>query len=66
MSNEELKQLETLLEKLHTVIGRYCVIPCYLQDGFCVGLYNNEGGNVAQIIGPTLEDVLNKIITNKK
>lgn len=66
MSNEELKQLETLLEKLHTVIGRYCVIPCYLQDGFCVGLYNSEGVFKSHAVGPTLEDVLNKILTNQK
>ncbi len=66
MSNEELKQLETLLEKLHTVIGRYCVIPCYLQGGFCVGTYNSEGDINRQTVGPTLEDVLNKILNNQK
>lgn len=64
MGKEEIKQLETLLEKLHSEIGQFCVIPGYLHDGFYLATYNNDGTLKHKTQGATLEDAINEI--NKK
>lgn len=45
MSNEEYKQLEILLGKLTEELGsKYCIIPNYIHDGYCISIYSSNCG----------------------
>ena len=44
MSQEEIKQLEVLLVKFESHLGhRYCIAYPVIQDGFHIGIYDNNG-----------------------
>ena len=48
MTPEDYKQLESLLGKLNLEIGydkRLCIIPNYVHDGYCMGIYNSSTGH---------------------
>lgn len=65
MTQEEYKQLESLLNKLNIEIGvdkRLCIIPNYVHDGYCLGVYNSSTGHLKdEYVGATIESIVNKI-----
>jgi hypothetical protein len=67
MTQEEYKELESLLNKLNIEIGydkRICIIPNYVHDGYCLGVYNSSTGHLQdEYVGATIESIVNKIIS---
>lgn len=65
MTQEEYKQLESLLNKLNTEIGidkRLCIIPNYVHDGYCMGIYNSSTGHFEdEYHGAIIESIVRKI-----
>ena len=65
MTLEEYRQLESLLNKLNTEIGvdkRLCIIPNYVHDGYCMGIYNSSTGHFEdEYVGATIESIVRKI-----
>ena len=65
MTPEDYKQLESLLNKLNTEIGvdkRLCIIPNYVHDGYCLGIYNSSTGKFQdEYVGTTIESLVRKI-----
>ena len=63
MTEKQTKQLEELLIKLSAKLNnhRVCIITGYIQDGYLIGLYDNNGAIKKQKSGPTIWDIINKI-----
>jgi hypothetical protein len=60
-SNDYLK-LEELLGKLRTEVGKkYCIIPDYVQDGFCIATYDSQGDIIDHYSSYDIETVVEKI-----
>jgi hypothetical protein len=60
---EEYKQLEKLLGKLTTQFDdkNICIIPNFVHDGYCVGVYNKNTGKLEdEYIGATIESCVRK------
>lgn len=52
MTDLEYNHLELLLDKLVGEVGtKVCLIPEYLQDGFYIGSYNKETGELQSEAG---------------
>jgi hypothetical protein len=63
MEKENYKELEVLLSKLNTEIGndkRIMIIPNYIHDGYCIGVYENNQ-LIEQYVGATIESLVKKI-----
>lgn len=63
MTQEDYEQLELLLGKLNTEIGdhkRFLIIPNYIHDGYCIGIYENNALN-DQYIGHNIHSLVRKI-----
>lgn len=65
MTTEDYKQLESLLSKLNIEIGadkRLCILPNYVHDGYCMGVYNYSTGHLEdEYVGATIESIVRKI-----
>ena len=64
MTPEDYKQLEFLLSTLNIEIGfdkKLVIIPNYVHDGYCLGVYNSEGHLTDEYIGATIESLVRKI-----
>ena len=58
MTPEDYKQLEHLLNKLNNEIGatnRIVIIPNYVHDGYCMGVYNSQGHLTDEYVCATIE-----------
>jgi len=62
MTNEQFKQLESLLGELgeHMNHHLYCLIPCCIGDGVHIGLYDVNGQPFIKELSFSLEDCANK------
>ena len=63
MTPEEYKQLEHLLNKLNNEIGatnRIVIIPNYVHDGYCMGVYNSVGHLTDEYVCATIESCVRK------
>lgn len=64
MSNNDIKLLEKLLEEFQSHIGhKYCIAYPVIQDGFCIGIYGNDGNLLRQESSYDLLSVADKIKT---
>lgn len=64
MSDEEYKQLETLLGKLQLEIGgdKFFILPGYVHDGYHMSVFNGlTGQQIKQATGPTIKETVNKL-----
>jgi hypothetical protein len=63
MEEKDYKQLEFLLGKLNTEIGidkRILIIPNYVHDGYCIGIY--EDTKLSQeYVGASIQSLVKKI-----
>ena len=63
MEEKDYQQLEFLLGKLNTEIGidkRLLIIPNYVHDGYCIGIY--EDSKLSQeYVGATIQSLVKKI-----
>jgi hypothetical protein len=65
MTEEDYKQLELLLGKLNTEIGndkRILIIPNYVHDGYCMGIYKDTK-LIEQYVGANIKSLVTKINT---
>lgn len=63
MEEEDYKQLEFLLGKLNTEIGndkRLMIIPNYVHDGYCIGIYKDSKFS-EQYVGANIQSLVKKI-----
>ena len=63
MEKEDYEQLESLLGKLNTEIGndkRFMIIPNYVHDGYCIGIYK-DSKLTDQYVGATIQSLVKKI-----
>ena len=63
MEKEDYEQLESLLGKLNTEIGndkRIMIIPNYVHDGYCIGIYKDTK-LIDQYVGATIQSLVKKI-----
>jgi hypothetical protein len=63
MTAEDYKQLEHLLNKLNIEIGatnKIVLIPNYVHDGYCMGVYNSSGQPVEEYVCATIESCVRK------
>ena len=63
MEKEDYDQLELLLGKLNTEIGndkRLMIIPNYVHDGYCIGIYE-DSKLTNQYVGATIQSLVKKI-----
>lgn len=63
MTPEEYKQLEHLLNKLNNEIGptnKIAIIPNYVHDGYCMGVYNSRGHLTDEYVCATIESCVRK------
>lgn len=61
MTSLEYKQLEELLAKLQLEIGgkKYCIIPGHIHDGYHIGIYSSNSGDVLKTAdAATIEDAV--------
>jgi len=66
MTTQDFKQLEALLSKLKTHIGkRYMIIPEYLQDGVHITTYTDQGALDLEVTHATIEMAANEILRQK-
>jgi hypothetical protein len=64
MTTLEYKQLEHLLAKLQGEIGdnNICIIPHYLHDGYHIGIYSSESGElITSSAGPTIQETVEEL-----
>jgi hypothetical protein len=63
MTNEEYKQLESLLGKLEMEVGeKICIIPNYIHDGYHIGVYSRITGKpYKQASGPTIAETVQQL-----
>lgn len=63
MEEQDYEQLESLLGKLNTEIGndkRFMVIPNYVHDGYCIGIYQ-DSKLTDQYVGANIQSLVKKI-----
>ena len=65
MTTEDYKELESLLSLLNIEIGvdkRLVILPNYVHDGYCIGVYNQSTGHLEdEYVGATIESIVRKI-----
>jgi iron-sulfur cluster repair protein YtfE (RIC family) len=64
MSEEEIKLLEKLLEKLEAHLGHpYAIVYPIIQDGFSIGIYDRTTNKLLQSqMSHSLQSTINKIL----
>jgi hypothetical protein len=63
MTAEDYKELEHLLNKLNIEIGatnKIVLIPNYVHDGYCMGVYNSSGQLTDEYVCATIESCVRK------
>lgn len=62
MTDKDFIDLEMLLNELREELGyRYVIAPQYVQDGYNISIYSEDGDMINQTTQPTLKEAINKL-----